>query len=392
MSYLIDSYKQNVSVLLCLASTVPDTRDKRGVRHKIDIILTIFVLALLCDQNDFVRIEDWAKSEAETLSQIMPLPHGIPSHDTFMRVIGALSVESIESLFMQWINACYPVFSNRLAIDGKTVNGTIKVKDWETNSKEAQKNRVHVVSIFDSEAFQVVRQVIMADKGGEVKSAMDMLSELDLKNKVITGDAGFCNAVLANQIVAQGGDYCLQVKDNQPSLKRGIISHFEKATSEEIQTYVDNKGGHGRIERRECRVLSSDLPLYLHDNWTHIRCLIEVQSYQKQKTTGKETTNTRYYISSKPMTAHEASETVRGHWHIETGLHAVLDGTFGEDVCKSRQKRHAQNLVIFRHLVCGILRKHEDKKRMTVSMKRTHCRNDLEYRVDVLNQAFQMVA
>ena len=92
------------------------------------------------------------------------------------------------------------------------------------------------------------------------------------------------------------------------------------------------------------------------------------------------------------MTAREASETVRGHWHIETGLHAVLDGTFAEDDCKSRQKRHAQNLVIFRHLVCGILRKHEDKKWMTISMKRTHCRNNLEYRVDVLNQAFQMAA
>ena len=191
MSYLIDSYKQNVSILLCLASTVPDTRDKRGVRHKIDIILTIFVLALLCDQNDFVRIEDWAKSENEMLKQIMDLPHGIPSHDTFMRVIGALSVESIESLFIQWINVCYPVFSNRLAIDGKTVNGTVRVKDWETNSKEAQKNRVHVVSIFDSEAFQVVRQSIMADKGGEVKSAMDMLAGLDLKIRSLQAMRGF---------------------------------------------------------------------------------------------------------------------------------------------------------------------------------------------------------
>lgn len=392
MSALIDSYKRAVGKLLVLASNVPDPRKRRGVRHSIDIVLTIFVLALLCDQNDFVRVEDWAKSEFETLKQIMPLPHGIPSHDTFMRVVGALPFESIESLFMQWINVCFPVFSNRLAIDGKTVNGTVKVKDWETDQKEAQKNRVHVVSIFDSEAFQVVRQSIMADKGGEVKSAMNMLAGLDLKNKVITGDAGFCNATLANQIVAQGGNYCLQVKDNQPSLKRGIIAQFDKATPDDVQTYIDNKGGHGRIERRECRVISSDLPFYLHDNWQHIRCLIEVQSYQKQKSTGKETTNTRYYISSKPMTAREASKTVRGHWHIEAGLHAVLDGTFSEDDCKSRQKRHAQNLVIFRHLVYGILRKHEDKKVRTVSMKRTHCRNDIEYRVDVLNQAFLIAA
>ena len=92
------------------------------------------------------------------------------------------------------------------------------------------------------------------------------------------------------------------------------------------------------------------------------------------------------------MTAREASEIVRGHWRIEAGLHAVLDGTFGEDDCKSRQKRHAQNLVIFRHLVCGILRKHKDKKVRTVSMKRTYCRNEIEYRVDVLNQAFLIAA
>jgi predicted transposase YbfD/YdcC len=368
---------------------VPDPRKRRGVRHKLDIVLTIFVLALLCDQNDFVRVEDWAKSEFETLKQIMPLPHGIPSHDTFMRVIGALPVESVESLFVSWICECCPECSSHLAIDGKTVNGTLRTTDWESEFKEAQKNRVHVVSVFDCNAFQVVRQQIMPDKGGELHSAMDMLAGLDLHGKMVTGDAGFCNAVLSSQIAQQGGDFCFEVKDNQRLLKQSLISEFDRATPEMLTTFVDDKGGHGRIERREYRVLSSELSYYLHQSWAYIRCLIEVQSYQKQKSTGKETTHTRYYVSNKPMTAQEASETVRGHWHIEAGLHAVLDGTFNEDVCKSRQKRHAQNLVVFRHLVFGILRKHEDKKHMTVSMKRTHCRNDLKYRVDVLEQAFE---
>lgn len=389
MSALIESYRRAVGKLLVLASNVPDPRKRRGVRHKLDIVLTIFVLALLCDQNDFVRVEDWAKSEFETLKQIMPLPHGIPSHDTFMRVIGLLPVEAIESLFVAWICECYPSFSNHLAVDGKTVSGTLRTADWETDFKEAQKNRVHVVSVFDCNAFQVVRQQIMPDKGGELHSAMDMLVGLELHGKVVTGDAGFCNATFADQIVRQGGDFCLQVKDNQRLLKQSIITEFDRALPEEVQTYVDDKGGHGRIERREYRVLSDELPFYLHDNWPHIRCLIEVHSYVKQKSTGKETNNTRYYISSKQMTAQEASSIVRKHWYIEAGLHAVLDGTFNEDACKSKQKRHAQNLVIFRHLVCGILRKHVDTKRVTVSMKRTHCRNDLKYRVDVLEQAFE---
>jgi predicted transposase YbfD/YdcC len=209
---------------------------------------------------------------------------------------------------------------------------------------------------------------------------------------MVTGDAGFCHTSIANQIVQQGGDFCFEVKDNQRLLKQSIMTEFDHATHDMLMGFVDDRGGQGRIERREYRVLSSELPYYLHQNWSYIRCLIEVQSYQKQKSTGKEMNNTRYYVSNRPMIAQEASETVRGHWRIETALHAVLDGTFAEDACRSRKKRHAQNLVIFRHLVCGILRKHEDKKRMTVSMKRTHCRNDLEYRVNVLNQAFQMVA
>lgn len=392
MSDLIQSYKCAVEKLLSLARNVPDPRKRRGVRHSIDIVLTIFVLALLCDQNDFLRVEDWAKSEFETLKQIMPLPHGIPSHDTFMRVIGLLPVESIESLFVEWICECYPSISNHLAVDGKTVSGTLRTADLETDFKEAQKNRVHVVSVFDCNAFQVVRQQIMPDKGGELLSASEMLCGLELHGKMVTGDAGFCNATFANQIVKQGGDFCLQVKGNQPSLQKSVIAQFERALPDSVQTYVDDKGGHSRIEKREYRVLTDELPFYLHDSWPHIRCMIEVHSYVKQKSTGKETNNTRYYVSSKPMTAQEASEIVREHWRIEAGLHAVLDGTFNEDACKSRQKRHAQNLVIFRHLVCGILRRHVDTKRMTVSMKRTHCRNSLEYRVDVLNQAFQMVA
>lgn len=209
MSALTESYRCAVGKLLVLVSNVPDPRKRRGVRHKLDIVLTIFVLVLLCDQNDFLRVEDWAKSEFETLSQITDLPHEIPSHDTFMRVVGLLPVESIESLFVSWICECYPSFSNHLAVDGKTVSGTLRTVDWETDFKEAQKNRVHVVSVFDCNAFQVVRQQIMADKGGEILSAKEMLSGLELHGKIVTGDAGFCHVAFADQIVKQGGNFCL---------------------------------------------------------------------------------------------------------------------------------------------------------------------------------------
>ena len=41
---------------------------------------------------------------------------------------------------------------------------------------------------------------------------------LSLKNTIVTVDALNCQRAIAGQIVAQGGDYALALKDNQPSL------------------------------------------------------------------------------------------------------------------------------------------------------------------------------
>ena len=56
LSNLIQIYKCSVEKLLSLSRNVLDPRKRRGVRHSIDIVLTLFVLAILCDQNDFLCV------------------------------------------------------------------------------------------------------------------------------------------------------------------------------------------------------------------------------------------------------------------------------------------------------------------------------------------------
>lgn len=73
MSDLLHVYKCSVENLLALASNVPDHLKRRGVRPELDTVLTILVLAMRWDQNDFLRVED--------------LPQWIQSHDTFMRCV-----------------------------------------------------------------------------------------------------------------------------------------------------------------------------------------------------------------------------------------------------------------------------------------------------------------
>ena len=49
----IHVYKCSMEKTLVLASNVPYPRKRRGVRPELDI-----VISLLCDQSDFMRVED----------------------------------------------------------------------------------------------------------------------------------------------------------------------------------------------------------------------------------------------------------------------------------------------------------------------------------------------
>jgi predicted transposase YbfD/YdcC len=72
---------------------------------------------------------------------------------------------------------------------------------------------------------------------------------------------------------------------------------------------------------------------------------------------GKATVDSRYYISNRGLDAGQAAETIRGHWSIESGLHWFLDVCFGEDSCRARTNRAAENLNVLRKAALHLLRK-----------------------------------
>lgn len=50
----------------------------------------------------------------------------------------------------------------------------------------------------------------------------------------------------------------------------------------------------------------------------------------------KSARETSHYLSSQPITAEQAADAVRQHWHIENRAHHVRDVTFGEDASRIR--------------------------------------------------------
>ena len=65
-------------------------------------------------------------------------------------------------------------------------------------------------------------------KGREIPDALKLLERLDLKDKIVTGDAIFCQKSITAKILERGGDYVFPVKNNQKTLKDNIETAFNE--------------------------------------------------------------------------------------------------------------------------------------------------------------------
>ncbi len=68
-------------------SSVPDFRKNRRKKHHLVDILVIALCAIISGADDFEEIETYGRKKETFLRTFLSLPNGIPSHDTFNRVI-----------------------------------------------------------------------------------------------------------------------------------------------------------------------------------------------------------------------------------------------------------------------------------------------------------------
>ena len=67
-----------------------DPRSEINRQHKLIDILAIAICAVLCGADDYPSIAEFGEAKKEWLSEILELPAGIPSSDTFWRVFRIL--------------------------------------------------------------------------------------------------------------------------------------------------------------------------------------------------------------------------------------------------------------------------------------------------------------
>lgn len=364
-------------------SDLSDPRIERTKRHKLVDILVIGICAVICGADDYVAMVDFGRAKEKWLRQYLELPHGIPSHDTFWRVFGAIDPEQFQACFVSWISAVSKLFVGEVVgIDGKKLR--------RSHDKAEGKAAIHMVSAWAAHNRLVLGQVKVDDKSNEITAIPELLRRLSLAGCLVTIDAMGCQTEIAQQIRSQQADYLLALKGNQSNLHEDVVLLFDDLEQSGFTAYaydydktVDKN--HGRIEVRHCWTIADPHCIRClrgADRFCDLTTLVRIRS---ERYLGEShTIETRHYLCSAPLSASAANAAVRTHWQIENSLHWVLDIAFREDESRLRKDYGPQNFAILRHIALNAL-KQETSSKIGIKNKRLRAGWDDAYLLKVLH-------
>jgi len=358
-------------------SNVTDPRRSLRRLHKLEDILLISVLAIICGADTWNNIEEYAHAKEDFLRKFLELPNGTPSHDTFNRVFSAINSEEFELSFIEWVRSLIKVKKGELvSIDGKTIRGA---------KSKGKKSPFHVISAWASENNMVLGQFMTDEKSNEITAIPQLIDLLELEQTVITIDAMGCQENIATKIIDKEANYILAVKKNQKSLYQDVEFSFNKLNVKKIDVSKTLDGDHGRIETRTCSVITELANIENKSKWKNLTAIIKVESIREFKNSDKASeTSNRYYISSVKESANYFQHAIRSHWAIENKLHWVLDVAFSEDASRKRTGNAARNFSTVLKIALNLL-KNEKTTKMGVKGKRLKAGWDAKYLIKVLN-------
>ena len=378
--------EERVPEIIAFFSELEDPRVVGRSKHQLIDIVTLVICGVLGNAEGWREVEDYATLHEELFRRFLDLPEGIPSHDTFRRVMGIIKPASIQTCYTAWAQSLTePVRREIIAIDGKTAR--------RSGSAKTGKSPLHLVSAFACEAGIVLGQEACDEKSNEITAIPKLLDTLDLKGKIVTTDALGSQKTIAKQILDAGADYCFALKGNHKVLHAEAKAMFERARKRrwrgvKYDWYQTEESGHGRKEVRKYWTIREEpitewwrQRLFKIEPWRGLKCIGVVES--TRTVNGVTSKETRYYLTSLGNDAEQLARAVRGHWSVENNLHWMLDVVFREDDDRNRTGHAQNNLSLVRKVCLNLCKLYQDGSE-TIKGRRKKAGWDVNYMLKVL--------
>jgi predicted transposase YbfD/YdcC len=360
-------------------SSIPDYRENHNKRHVLVEIIVMAVCCTICGANAFTEIAVIANAKKDWFQSFLTLPAGIPSHDTFNRVLARVNPKAIQGCFISWVRATFPqIDPQQIALDGKELHHSMDVtNDW---------SNLRMISAWAVENGIVLGQIAVDDTSNEITALPSLLALIDVRDCDITADALHCQTATIDAIRAADAHYTLCVKSNQKTLYQDIMATFTTLRAEDhpsLQPQETVEKQHGRIETRRYWITDDVSRLTTRDSWHDLQSIGMVESERQIGT--KISQKTRYFITSRTADVRAFATRVRGHWQIENQLHWRLDVILAEDDAHIRVNHGPENMAVLRHMAINLL-KHEPSP-ISIQSKRLQAACTNEYLEKVIKMS-----
>lgn len=330
-------------------ATVPDPRARRGIRHRLPVVVSAAICAVVAGYRSYTAIAEWvADLPADTAALLGIDANRRPSEAMIRRLLQAIDPDLLSAVVGAWLAARIPAPApdarRAVAVDGKTLRG----------SRTRDHPAAHVLAAADHDTGVVLASTDVQAKTNEITRFTALLDRIsDLRGHVVTADALHTQREHVAYLAERGAHWILTVKGNQPHLYQqltGLPWHLVPVADR------DSARGHGRREIRSLKILSVSPGIA----FPHAAQAMQIRRRRRRLDQPRRfTTETVYAITD--LHAHHAkpwqlADWIRGHWTIENRTHWVRDVTYDEDRSQIRTGTGPQVMATLRDAAIGALR------------------------------------
>ncbi len=104
-------------------SDLRDPRRAQGRRYPLRTVVVSALMAMVCGCDDAEAMECWSEVNKDWLTSFLDMPHGPPTQDVYLSVLGALEPAAFQAVFVRWaelVSLRLGGDPKHIAIDGKT--------------------------------------------------------------------------------------------------------------------------------------------------------------------------------------------------------------------------------------------------------------------------------